>query len=148
MNNIRKIIYLFGVFFVFCCSNQMIKDKRLHFINNSNKRIYLEYSPDNNEQLYLLNNVKNFKIENEDTVWFINDHLINPNDTFIIPGYLPWEKVINEMSVDKKCYFYFVDFEMYKKKINGEKINDDLFIVKRAYSLDDLIKMNWTIKFK
>jgi len=144
--NIKYIIFFVAIL-LHNCNGNMVKDERLHFINKSQKSIYLTYSPDSIEPVYLFNNAKKYILEGNDTIWSIRNDFVKPKDTMMVPGFFEWDYVFEEMCPDKKCYFYFIDLNLYKKKLRGDSICKKDLYVKKGYSLKDFKRMNWTITY-
>jgi hypothetical protein len=133
--------------FIIGCTCGPIKDKRLHFINKSNKTIYVENSTDTGLPMYVFRKEAILNIQNGDTIWYSRDFFVKPHDTIMIPGLVKWDTYINNLSPEKKCYFFFIDFNLYRKKLNGADIPKDSLMIVKSYSLDDLKKMDWIIVY-
>lgn len=134
----RKILLLAPVLLTGCIMHYF--DRHLSVVNKSPVRIAVEIVNDSTERT--INNIA-----------YYQSHPIAPNDTSFItrPGENAWLEYINEGKA-KTLYVYFFDLDSLNKYQKGGAdmsylLGNKKYLKRLDYSLDELAKINWEIKY-
>jgi hypothetical protein len=135
----RKLLLLAPVMLTGCIMDYF--DRRVSVVNKSPVRIAVEIVNDTTKRT--ANNIA-----------YYQSHAIAPNDTSFITraGKNAWLEYINK-GKGKTLYVYFFDLDSLNKYEKGDAdmsylLGNKIYLKRVGYSLDELTKSNWEIKYQ
>ena len=132
------LIFILALALISCDSVQEIVIQ-----NQSNDTIFFELSHNYKLEIFPIQ-----KESNGDTLW-TQMNVVFPNENVKLPliGTNGWRNFINKKCIDSTLTIFFFDKELLETVSKDSLLTDQLYTQKLAYTVRDLEKLNWLIKY-
>lgn len=120
-------------------------DDRLTIINQSDKKIY--YTTNSHSQLNKLYKESSINVTYLNYVGEIEVN-ISKNERMMGPRGKAWENYVRNICEDGKLRVYTFSIDTLKKYSFRDIIDNNRYLEKREFTVDDLEKINWRIVYK
>lgn len=135
----RFLIFLLLI----CLSCQ--KKQPLFIVNDSDKIIYFTYSPSSKLKDY--DGVRIYgKVDGNTNDNLANTSRVLPNETIEVVDFPSLDQVIDD-EFGGKIYIYFFEENTLRKYTWQLIVNGKLYSKVQKYEKDDLVKLNWKLKY-